>query len=198
MTRFWWVRHGPTHARGMVGWTDLPADLSDAATIDWLNAYLPDDAVIVASDLVRASATADAISPGRERLADRHGLREIHFGDWEGLVWRDIDARDPETARRYWTEPGTVAAPGGESWNTAATRVEAEVAELSDAYAGRDIVVVAHFGAILTQVQRAARLSPAGALQHRIENLSVTRIDGTGQDRRVIEISTLPPPGDLS
>ena len=28
MTRFWLVRHGPTHAKTMVGWTDLPADLS--------------------------------------------------------------------------------------------------------------------------------------------------------------------------
>lgn len=31
MTRIFWIRHGPTHANGMVGWSDLPADLSDSA-----------------------------------------------------------------------------------------------------------------------------------------------------------------------
>ena len=33
MTRLWWVRHGPTHAKAMVGWRDLPADLSDTAAL---------------------------------------------------------------------------------------------------------------------------------------------------------------------
>jgi alpha-ribazole phosphatase len=33
MTRFWLVRHGPTHAKAMVGWSDLPADLSDTAAL---------------------------------------------------------------------------------------------------------------------------------------------------------------------
>jgi len=33
MTTLWLVRHGPTHAKAMIGWTDLPADLSDAGAI---------------------------------------------------------------------------------------------------------------------------------------------------------------------
>jgi alpha-ribazole phosphatase len=41
MTRLWLVRHGPTHARTMVGWTDLPADLSDVAALARLSAHLP-------------------------------------------------------------------------------------------------------------------------------------------------------------
>jgi broad specificity phosphatase PhoE len=41
MSRIWLVRHGPTHAKGMVGWTDLPADLSDGAALARLNAHLP-------------------------------------------------------------------------------------------------------------------------------------------------------------
>ena len=59
----WWVRHGPTHAKTMVGWTDLPADLSDRAQLDRLRAYLP-DAPVVCSDLLRARQTADAVAGG--------------------------------------------------------------------------------------------------------------------------------------
>ncbi len=38
MTRFWLVRHGPTHAKAMIGWTDLVADLSDVETLARLSA----------------------------------------------------------------------------------------------------------------------------------------------------------------
>ena len=46
----------------MVGWTDLPADLSDLAALTRLNAHLP-DAPVISSDLSRAVTTADALSP---------------------------------------------------------------------------------------------------------------------------------------
>ncbi|MDX5383564.1 MAG: histidine phosphatase family protein, partial [Rhodobacterales bacterium] len=29
MTRFFWLRHGPTHQKVFTGWRDVPADLSD-------------------------------------------------------------------------------------------------------------------------------------------------------------------------
>ncbi len=71
MSRIWLVRHGPTHAKGMVGWTDLPADLSDGAALARLNAHLP-QVPVISSDLTRAVATADALHslPGRPHDAD--------------------------------------------------------------------------------------------------------------------------------
>ena len=81
--RVFWVRHGPTHAKSMVGWSDIPADLSDTARIARLDAFLPRDSVVISSDLIRAVATADAIAGDRHRLQHDPNLREIHFGDWE-------------------------------------------------------------------------------------------------------------------
>ena len=45
-----------------------------------------------------------------------------------------------------------------------------------------DLIIVAHFGAILTQVQRAKGISGYEAFGHRIDNLSVTELtfDGAG------------------
>ncbi|MFT7136552.1 MAG: alpha-ribazole phosphatase, partial [Akkermansiaceae bacterium] len=51
MTTWHWVRHGPTHEKTLVGWRDVPADLSDHAQIARLNAHLPRDAILVSSDL---------------------------------------------------------------------------------------------------------------------------------------------------
>ncbi len=171
MTRLWLVRHGPTHAKSMVGWSDIPADLSDTAAIARLRDHLP-DAPVVSSDLIRASATADALSPAL-RLPHDPNLREINFGDWELRSFAEVEAEDPHTIRSYWEDPGHIAPPGGESWNAVRNRVDNAI----DGYLScDDIIVVAHFGVILTQVQRALGIGAYAAFSHKIDNLSVTEL----------------------
>lgn len=191
-TRLFLVRHGPTHARTMVGWSDLPADLSDTAALARLSAHLPDRAIVVSSDLTRAVTTADAIQGGRDRLPHRPALREINFGAWELRSYAEIEAEDPDRIRAYWEEPGAVCPPGGESWDAVCARVDAAIDALITAHDGRDLVVVAHFGVILTQVQRADRLSATQAFGHRIDPLSVTELARTGDTWQVGRINHLP------
>ncbi len=176
MTRFWLVRHGPTHAKGMVGWTDLAADLSDRAHLARLSAALPAAAPVISSDLARAVATADAIAGDRPRLPHDARLREMHFGAWEMRTHAEVSAEEPALIRRFWDEPGDVAPPGGESWNMLAARIGATTSRLEAAHRGGDIIVVAHFGAILAAVQHALRVSPREVFVHRIEPLSLTEI----------------------
>jgi broad specificity phosphatase PhoE len=172
MSRFFWVRHGPTHAKAMVGWTDLPADLSDTAQLERLHGHLPEDALIISSDLSRAVHTADAIARSRQRLPHDPNLREINFGAWEMLGVNDIE--DQAHLRAYWETPGEVRAPNGESWNDVSERVNGAVTRLLDTHPGRDFIVVAHFGVILTQVQVARAIPAVQAFSHKIDNLSVT------------------------
>lgn len=188
MTRLWLVRHGPTHAKSMVGWSDLPADLSDTAAIARLRDYLP-DAPVVSSDLIRASATADALAR-RHRLPHDSALREINFGAWELRSFAQVEAEDPATIHAYWETPGHIAPPGGESWNAVRARVDTAI----DSYlrAGHaDLIVVAHFGMILTQVQRALGIGAYAAFGHKIDNLSVTDLHYDG-DWRVGRINHIP------
>lgn len=177
MTKLWMVRHGPTHAKTMVGWSDIPADLSDIAAIQRLRAFLP-DATVVSSDLIRASATADTLEP-RKRLPHDPQLREINFGDWELRTFAGVEAEDPKTIRAYWETPGHVAPPNGESWNVVRQRVDTAI----DGYLEQgfdDLIVVAHFGVILTQVQRTLGIGAYEAFSHRIDNLSVTVLETNG------------------
>ncbi|WP_028913900.1 histidine phosphatase family protein [Pseudorhodobacter ferrugineus] len=174
-TTFHWVRHGPTHAKTLVGWSDLPADLSDTAAIARLSAHLP-DAPVVSSTLIRASATADAIVAQRARLPHDPDLREIHFGDWELQHFTEV--ADQALIRRFWEEPGAIRPPNGESWDVVCGRVNGAVERLMG---HKDIIVVAHFGVILTQVQRALGIGGYEAFSHKIDNLSVTEITFDGQ-----------------
>lgn len=192
MTNWWWVRHGPTHAKGMVGWTDLPADLSDTHALQRLDRHLPSDAVVVSSDLLRSAATADAIAHARLRLPHSPQLREINFGDWDNRSFAEVEQADADLARRYWSEPGEVAPPNGESWNQTKARVDAEVDRLTREHSGKHIIAVAHFGVILTQLQRAARLKATSAIAFKIDNLSVTRLENTGGHWRVLGVNHTP------
>lgn len=187
MTQFYWVRHGPTHAKSLVGWSDLPADLSDTAQLSRLAAELPGDALVISSDLSRAVTTADAIQQGRTRLPHDPALREMHFGDWELQHLAEI--ADQALLQAFWDTPGTIAAPGGESWDAVSWRVSGATDRLAAAYPGRAIVVVAHFGAILTQVQRATGAEGRDVFTQKIDNLSLTELHRMPQGWKWVRIN---------
>ena len=174
MTDWFWVRHGPTHEKNFVGWRDVPADLSDVALIDRLANFLPNEAVVVSSDLIRTVTTADVLTNDRTRLSHEQDLREFNFGDWDGRHWADVVKTDPQLSRDYWEKPGDIIAPNGESWNMAAARSRVVVDRLCAQH--NTIIAVAHFGIILTQVQRALRVSAYECLAHKIDNYSVTHL----------------------
>ena len=190
MSRVFWVRHAPTHAKSMVGWSDLSADLSDTARLARLQAHLPADALVISSDLIRAATTADAIAGARDRLPHDPDLRELNFGAWELQAFDGVP--DPDHLRAFWDTPGDISAPGGESWNQISARVNRAVSRLQSAHPGRDIIAVAHFGTILTQVQQALRVTAYEAFAHKIDNLSVTELSWQGSGWSATAINHIP------
>jgi len=75
----------------MVGWSNLPADLSDTAALRRLSDHLPEQAIVVSSDLSRAADTASAIQRTRTRLPHQPLLREINFGAWELRRFAEVE-----------------------------------------------------------------------------------------------------------
>ncbi|MCY4184002.1 MAG: histidine phosphatase family protein [Rhodobacteraceae bacterium] len=177
MTRsLYWVRHAATNARGLYGWTDVGVDLSDRQNLSWLNETLPDRALIIASDLKRASLTADAIQGNRTRLPNEKNLRELHFGRWEGKTHQEVSEIDKVLAIDFWEKPGGIKAPEGESWNDLSHRVNEVVDRITRLYPKNDLVFVAHYAVILTQIQRVLGVSTLQVLHRRIHNLSLTKV----------------------
>jgi len=174
MTNWYWIRHGPTHLKSLVGWSDVDVDLSNVNRLKKLDDYLPNDSLIISSDLKRTIKTATEIQNMRERLPNNKNLREFNFGEWELKKSSEIAAKYPKLSKDYWSSPGDTAPPNGESWNQAAKRINAEVDNINERYKGKNIIAVGHFGVILTQLQRAANIQPQSAISFQIDNLSIT------------------------
>lgn len=189
MTRISWVRHGPTHEKAFTGWRDVPADLSDTAALQRLNEGLPQSAVLISSDLKRAINTADALQSGRLRKHHDPDLRELNFGDWDGLVWQEVADQYPDLSRFYWEDPGHHAPPNGESWFEAAARIDRATDQLLKHTTTSEVIVVAHFGTILTQLARAGGMTAIEAFRHKIDNLSVTETYWDGRTWSVGKIN---------
>jgi len=173
MTRFWLVRHGPTHQKAFTGWRDVPADLSDTAALARVSAHLPAAAPVISSDLTRCVTTAQAIAGARARLPARKSLREFDFGLWDGLHFSEVEKRDPVLSRQFWEQPGDLTPPQGESWNMVAKRVKTSLEDLAQRHRAPDMIVVGHMGMIMTMIAQCGG-TPYQAMGHKIDNLSIT------------------------
>lgn len=178
------MRHGPTHEKRVIGWEDVPADLSDAGTIAALRRALPDQATVFSSDLQRAHRTARAIVPATTDLEISPSLREMNFGAWEGLTASEIEARDPDLSRRFWTGDASLRPPRGESWNDVSARVD-RFQEHALTGPG-PFIVVAHMGVIMTRIQQATGGTVHEAMGHTIPPFSLTCIEFSPRGQRLV------------
>lgn len=112
---------------------------------------------IVSSDLRRASETATALA---ERLhvpvEFRPGLREIHFGVWEGLSWEEVERQYPNEARLWLREFPARSAPSGEAYRDFIARVETEFTKIIDCTTSKSATpaVVTHRGVMQCALTR--------------------------------------------
>jgi len=135
---------------------------------------------VLSSDLSRAVETAAAIRGTRPVGPRSAQLREIHFGAWEDRSHDAVAAEAHDHIFAFWDQPGSIAAPDGESWNDLRARTDAFVDGWQDP---GPVIAVAHLGVIVGQIQRALDIPARAAFAHRIDNLSVTHLhkDAAGQ-----------------
>lgn len=185
IVRWWWIRHAPIasdHPPGaIIGWTDVAADLSDRAAIERLAGLLPARATVLTSDLRRAVETESALRrPDWAPPSRSARLREQHFGRWETRTHDDVARHEPAHAEAFWRQPGEANAPEGESFADVRQRVAGAIADEHDRPStgdGRDVVCVAHAGAVRAALCVALHLPPERALAFSIAPLSLTRLD---------------------
>jgi 2,3-bisphosphoglycerate-dependent phosphoglycerate mutase len=125
----WLVRHGETPAsrdRKLAGWTDVPLTERGERQAAALRPVLEGTrfAGVWSSDLRRAVTTAHLAwgEPRRDRR-----LRELSFGELEGVSYATMDARWQQGLVRF----EGFAAPGGETFDELHRRVMSFVDELA-------------------------------------------------------------------
>lgn len=110
---------------------------------------------VYASDLNRAFTTAKCIAAKHNlTVTPIPELREINFGDWEGMTFAGIS--DPSNS--HWSEemtkvfshPGDAQIPGGENFPQVKERAMLALNKLVAQHPDQTIVVVSHGGTIRT------------------------------------------------
>lgn len=102
---------------------------------------------VYTSDLSRALTTAEAI--GRAfglSPTTVPGLREIDFGEWEGLDWAQIESRDQTYARQWLEAYPDLPAPGGEDFAAFRSRALTEIDRLLAVTSQQCAAVITHAG----------------------------------------------------
>ncbi len=151
------VRHGETVGESSIryyGATDVP--LSDLGREQMRQARfaLPGDGfpLLVTSPLSRAWESARIVFPqAPARLLDE--LREIDFGDWEGLTADEIRARDPVRYEDWQQQRPGFDFPGGERRADLQVRVDRAV-DVLFASGVSSVLVVVHKGVIRAIARR--------------------------------------------
>lgn len=161
MTKIIFVRHGQTEWNVLgryQGQTDIALSPLGIEQAEKLAAHFPVDKVeaVYSSDLVRAMTTACCV-------ADRFGLtvearpelRELNFGDWEGLTYDEIVAKWPDALNNFFQHPDVLEIPHGESFPKLRERALDAVEKIVACHPEQTVAVFAH-GAILRTILTAA------------------------------------------
>lgn len=160
MTQLCLVRHGQTdwNLEGRYqGQSDVPLNqnglMQAESLIDKLNGHI--FAAVYSSDLTRARQTAGPIAKHLDipvHLEPR--LREIHQGEWEGVLVDDIKARYAEIWSQRAMDPASVRPPGGETVGEVAERVYAALDDIARRHPYENVLVVSHGLSIATAICR--------------------------------------------
>jgi alpha-ribazole phosphatase len=145
------IRHGETAMAGrFCGHTDPPLNQQGQAQAAALAASLAEEPIaqVYSSDLRRARETAEALVLSRGLpVEQRPALREMYFGQWEGLSWDEIESLDPEYAGAWVSGFPQLPAPSGEHFSEFTARVLNAVQAILDRH--HDVTaVVTHAGVL--------------------------------------------------
>jgi alpha-ribazole phosphatase/probable phosphoglycerate mutase len=152
MTRFWLIRHGePAElARGRCyGSLDIGLSETGRAQMAEVAEYLRMEPVnlIYSSPLSRALEGARILAAAASCPVEViRELREIDFGDMEGISYDEIAARYPDLYRRWMEAPTEIRFPNGESFCEMRARVLRAFAAIEREREGETVAIVSHGG----------------------------------------------------
>lgn len=189
------VRHGETtwnEAMRFQGQSDTEMNARGREQARSVALRLADEAVaaVFSSDLKRARETA-------ERIAQPHGLpvstdprlREVFFGEWEGLQLQEVRERDPDLLAQWWHDSFRFRPPGGERLDQVRDRMCEALREAAGTYSDRTVVVVSHGGPIKAAICELLKMNTASFSRIRIDNggLTTFRVSGSLMDDATLE-----------
>ena len=111
---------------------------------------------IVSSPLLRARRTAEAVNQYHHLPIEiNEDLIEIDAGEYNGKLWADLPRLFPEETSRWYRDPGSFSAPGGESMRQVYDRAWRGLLQVAQSHRGQTVCVVSHGSAMRCILCRA-------------------------------------------
>ena len=181
-TTVWLIRHAATeNMEGRCyGWHDVPLSQDGIGQAESLAKRLARSrlSAVYASPLRRALETARILAaPHDVSVETIQGLAEIHFGDFEGLSYEEIQARFPETYQRWMDQPTAVRFPNGEDFHTLQRRALAAISSILARNVGNSIAVVTHAGIVRILLADALGIPDSHIFRLAQDYAAINRID---------------------
>jgi len=146
---------------------------------------------IYSSPLERAMETARYIMVGRtQEIIPFEAFKEMNFGEWEGMVDREVKSRYPEDHFDFMNRPNLFKPLGGESFEELRERVEKGLDDLIATAVGDRILVVTHTFVIKT-ILSIVHDYPVDDFWNttflKSTSLTVLRVDDEGKIEAIVE-----------
>ena len=193
--RFIFVRHGETewNVTGRYqGQTDVPLSEKGRAQAEALGKRFADIHVdeVYSSPLKRAYDTARAIAePKGLPIHKVDGIKELNFGEWDGLTKEQLTEQFGEAFVKYRIEPFHYPMAGEGTLNRAKLLVGAALKDIKEEFRHTDktIVVVAHGGILKLAIFYLLDISSRLYRCIELDNTSLTIID-VEEDRCILRV----------
>jgi len=182
VTRIIAIRHGETAWNvdtRIQGQLDVPLNDTGRWQAQRLGAAVADEGIgrVYASDLLRAYDTARAVADASGcTIVTDTGLRERHFGAFEGFTWREIEERWPADSERWRKRDLDFAPAGGESLRQFYARTIDAATRLVAVHPGQTIALVAHGGVMDCLYRAASRIDLQAPRSWQLGNASINRL----------------------
>ena len=183
MTRLLLVRHGETEwnrQKRHQGQKDIPLNEFGRQQVSALSRRLKTEPInaLYTSDLCRAWETAKTISINFSELVivKDARLREMNFGEWEGLTWSEIREKDPSVVENWLNYLAEKGPPGGENLFRFSKRIRNFSDEIIKSHSNETILLVAHGGTMMVLICLLLGHPIERYWQFRIEKASLSDI----------------------
>lgn len=185
MFRVFLVRHGEVEGnygpnRTFAGWGDKPLTEKGVRQAQAVAERLSREklAAVYSSDLVRASDTAQAIASRQGlQVQPNRALREVNYGQWEGLGDAELLSKWGDLWQRRTADPLNVAPPGGESYADLWTRLQPAWDAILERREGENVAVVGHNGSLRILLCHLMGAPLGNARRIRLMNTSVSVVE---------------------
>lgn len=182
------IRHGEPEGgvkyRGSVddplsatGWQQMRTSVGQA-----LNAGVRWDAVI-ASPMQRCHAFASEVAQQQNLpLTVLPDLRELCFGELEGMTPKAAWAAYPDLLKNLWQAPERHTPPGGEPFTDFMVRVQRGIDQILAEFSGQHVLVVVHGGVIRAMLTCCIGFTPGDTFKIEVPYAGMTRVKAYRHD----------------